>query len=62
MTAKYKRIESGRRRKMLADAYAVLVRAEADVHAAEERERRLASAAGGSDDELRDRYRIGAGH
>jgi hypothetical protein len=54
-------VDSNARRKALADAYAVLVRAEADVHAAEERERRLASADGGSDSDLRAKYSIDAG-
>ena len=61
MTAKYTRVDSASRRRALADAYAVLVRAEADVHAAEDRERRLADSAGGSDDDLRAKYSIGSG-
>jgi hypothetical protein len=61
MTAKYKRGAPTRRRKMIADLYAVLVRAEAEVHAAEERERRLASAQDESDAALASKYRINAG-
>jgi hypothetical protein len=61
VTATYKRIEVTRRRKLLADAYAVLVRAEADLQAAEEREKRLARADGASDDAIRQKYGIGTG-